>query len=689
MGVEEASPLLADAGDAPITWGTARRRRVTAGVAVVAAVGALAVLSSSSRASGRDVAARLSSSSSATETVTVKLVVRSAYERASGRAIGDGKYPFNVVEAHRPSTLTLASGALALWHVPSLNYTSAAPEATTPELTFFPAGARHAVRATLAVVGSGADADELVVGETLEFDLASKLVRRELRTLSDADRERFFAALHHVYTVEQADGVALWGSDYKSAAWLVREHLYGAADKSCDHWHDDAGILNHHVGITWQLEQSLNAIDPGVAAHYWDYTVDAATAGGDDADDAFQWWSTSDIFDDDWFGAVVTNNSQHVVTTGRWAYTPVLRDAEGAFSNVTNAYGLLRSPWNTNPTPFLLRSRFTLGAESDGFATFPTCTQFARTLATSEWLGTMLNQLNGGLHGPVHIMVGGHWSFDAAEWGNVTKRLTHPDAFLLLSKFLWRQGYVRCPAYCATDTPADECTCACPALSATDGSGTTAAELPEAAGVWSLSSNADLATLMAENGLSDADLAATLCHVGHPGEMFTSAAPQDPLFWPLHGMAERFLQYARMLKAEGTLDFDETWGYEHMTLLPSDTGVVCDWSAVDSAASGRGSAGTDVYAMPACAKATCPGHKADDTLPFEGLRADQAGLYTNAEFYELTSPYSDAMPYTYDSLTYWPGCDNQSLEDAMATATTPPPPPGGYRALAPRRAPRE
>ena len=64
------------------------------------------------------------------------------------------------------------------------------------------------------------------------------------------------------------------GSMYRSAAWLVREHLYGAADKSCDHWHDDAGFLNHHVGITWQLEQSLRAVDNSTAAHYWDYTLD-------------------------------------------------------------------------------------------------------------------------------------------------------------------------------------------------------------------------------------------------------------------------------------------------------------------------------------------------------------------------------------------------------------------------------
>ena len=50
-----------------------------------------------------------------------------------------------------------------------------------------------------------------------------------------------------------------------------------------------------------------------------------------------------------------------------------------------------------------------------------------------------------------------------------------------------------------------------------------------------------------------------LCRVGYAGEMFTSAAPQDPTFWPLHGNAERFVQYLRVLKAEGTITFNETW----------------------------------------------------------------------------------------------------------------------------------
>jgi hypothetical protein len=49
--------------------------------------------------------------------------------------------------------------------------------------------------------------------------------------------------------------VAKYGKGYKSLEYILRNHLYGAADLECDHWHDDAGMINHHVAITWQFEQ--------------------------------------------------------------------------------------------------------------------------------------------------------------------------------------------------------------------------------------------------------------------------------------------------------------------------------------------------------------------------------------------------------------------------------------------------
>lgn len=37
----------------------------------------------------------------------------------------------------------------------------------------------------------------------------------------------------------------------------------------------------------------------------------------------------------------------------------------------------------------------------------------------------------------------------------------------------------------------------------------------------------------------------------HLGEMYTSSAPYDPLFWVIHPTAERFLGWRRILGKEG------------------------------------------------------------------------------------------------------------------------------------------
>mmetsp|Transcript_5413 Transcript_5413/g.16017 ORF Transcript_5413/g.16017 Transcript_5413/m.16017 type:complete len:250 (-) Transcript_5413:31-780(-) len=248
-------------------------------------------------------------------------------------------------------------------------------------------------------------------------------------------------------------------------------------------------------------------------------------------------------------------------------------------------------------------------------------------------------------------MIGGQWDYNTEKWGDVASALSFPDALLLLSKFLWRQGYVRCPTTCSADTAPADCVCSCPSALTKIGEGRTAEEFLNASGATALNPNADLESVLKAAGLTAEDYVAELCHVGHPGEMFTSAAPQDPTFWPLHGNAERYLQYARLLKAEGTLDLDETWGYSHATGLPSDTGLVCDWSGLT----------TEDMALPSCSLETCPGHKEDDLLPFSDLSDDQEGLYTNAEFYALTSPNNEDLPYVYDSLSHWPGCDGDSL----------------------------
>ena len=169
-------------------------------------------------------------------------------------------------------------------------------------------------------------------------------------------------------------------------------------------------------------------------------------------------------------------------------------------------------------------------------------------------VGDLFSDLNGLLHGPIHIMVGGQWWADASEqissdlYGTIAEGFNMTDIpyaisdLLLTSKFMWRQGVIRCPEFCAADAPESECQCSCPDEII---AGRTASQVMTDYGVMHMSTPFmdTLVSHLNANGVSTNDLLKILCHVGHVGEMFSSAAPYDPLFWSLHGSAERFLGY--------------------------------------------------------------------------------------------------------------------------------------------------
>lgn len=73
----------------------------------------------------------------------------------------------------------------------------------------------------------------------------------------------------------------------------------GAAD--CDHWHDGAGFVTTHVGISLMFEQSLQAVNPSIALPYWDFTIEGTV---------MDWTNFRDgvVFSDDWFGNAAPRN---------------------------------------------------------------------------------------------------------------------------------------------------------------------------------------------------------------------------------------------------------------------------------------------------------------------------------------------------------------------------------------------
>jgi hypothetical protein len=130
---------------------------------------------------------------------------------------------------------------------------------------------------------------------------------------------------------------------------------------------------------------------------------------------------------------------------------------------------------------------------------------------------------------------------------------------------------------------------------------------------------------------------------GIVGDMLTSAAPYDPSFWPIHGQLERIMGLKRAKVSMGDIKFDETWGFGGANSKYLEG--VCDWSRVES---------VDDLTLPACdfsGDTLCFGHGENDELEF----SDFLGLkesYTNKQFYDFVHPWSDSLPYTYDTFDF-------------------------------------
>jgi hypothetical protein len=511
-----------------------------------------------------------------------------------------------------------------------------------------------------------------------EFQVMNKYVRREIRSLTDNDRDTFFSALRLLYSLPQAEGEQTYGEKYVSAETIAKHHLHGAARTDCDHWHDGAGILPIHMAFTLLVEQSLQAIDPSIAMPYWEYGMDPMLYENG--------WFNSPIFGESWFGEANPANDLHVVSAGRFSGVSVPSGAsyanwsiskEGSLNPYVNAYGQMRSPWNNNPTSLIGRHNFTYGLPQ--FPTVPSCRTLRECYASTS-LADLNFCLNGNTHGPVHILIGGAWAegslYDDAKY----RFIQNPDRLLYFKK-LWRMGYTRCPTNCThIDSETEEalvaeqqlynskCRCSVPdeyiaeygAKKMLDDIDLTAAFAP----IFDAYTDDDgedergddLAT-SSEAGAFYLSVLRLLEDPGVVGEMFSSNAAYDPTFWPLHGSMERMAALKRILFSNGDASekaFNSTWGYPAYD--PASRAAYlngkCDWSPVKSASD---------LTLPTCTIYTtadadtevraCEGHNYDDRLDFSGFLGKNDS-YTVGSFYEFMHPWNDALPYTYDSFEY-------------------------------------
>lgn len=455
-----------------------------------------------------------------------------------------------------------------------------------------------------------------------------KYVRREIRQLYDDDRERFFNALTVLSLVPTEVGRKLWGSNFKSKDYFQRVHLYYGGTKDCDHWHQGAGFVTSHVSLTHEFEMAMQSVFPDVIMPYWDFTQEAETYTSST-------WRNSPVFSDSWFGNAAPDNTLHTVTAGRFAYTRVMTNAK-KFSQVYNSYGLLRAPWNADPTPFGTRSNLVYGYTNN--ISPSGCKEYHNAMQKNTWMA-MSRQLNSAAHGHIHETIGGSWNTDFREKSDARMRLdgstvssvmAFAHEIQALAKELWRADQVTCPESCDMDTAWSDCACICDVEKIHNESNYM---ILHSAGVLRTVTYFDTKGNTIESfydedgnplevldGYTEEEsreiygsMLYALCQPGHIGDMFQATSSNDVTFWVLHGTLDRLWHFKRLGNKK---NFDETWDPYH----------------------------------------TCYGHNPLDFQPFKNLFDQNDRFYNNEQLYELFNPSGNSIPYMYADFQ-WPHCD--------------------------------
>lgn len=484
-----------------------------------------------------------------------------------------------------------------------------------------------------------------VTTRTSDFTIYVRYVRRELRSLTDEDRNKYIDAAQLMYSLSTEDGRELYGMKYKDINYFVRLHLTSAGRRTCDEFHDGLGFLNHHIALTLEYEQALQAIDGSIALPYWDYTVEAHNAYQHDGNVDY-WHSESPIFDDDWFGEYAPDNDDKTVTSGRWAYTPIMTDAWN-FSEVYNSYGLMRSMWNTNKIPYVTRT-----SETYGYLTsrFPKCNEVKEQMSIDNWADFGINAMYGP-HGTIHNMIAGQWGRDyrsykesmcsMADVIDQFSTICTDDAIDTYELFvasnpkgLWMKNELECPEYCSADTAQEDCQCTCVGVDYSLYKNEY--DLLEKKGILELIAKSDplhkyfsydkSAPDGKKFGIKGFDEQPSVeaamklyyelqCNPGLQGTMLDSGAPAEPLFWPTHPF------------------LDKLWHWKRLSPYPYEF-VWEDGSSYSE---------------------NCDGHDLSSVLLWKNLFDEDDHYYTNEELNNAFDPTQSLNTYIYDNFE-WTGC---------------------------------
>jgi hypothetical protein len=173
-----------------------------------------------------------------------------------------------------------------------------------------------------------------------------RYVKREIRSLTDSDREKFLDAAATIWQYSQEDGREKFGAKFTSIGTLVATHALSSNNVMCDEVHEGTGFFTHHSAFGNVFEMSVRTVDPSVTIPYWDFTIEGQEIYNSQRPPSYLKEITP-IFSDTWFGDV--DEKGHIIDS-RWAHIAMPKQLEDE-SKVRNSYGYIRSYWNNNPDP--------------------------------------------------------------------------------------------------------------------------------------------------------------------------------------------------------------------------------------------------------------------------------------------------------------------------------------------------
>lgn len=445
--------------------------------------------------------------------------------------------------------------------------------------------------------------------------------------------------------MSEEEGQELYGSNYHSIDWFTEAHMFNAAQRDSDHIHEGLGFLPQHVKITNIFELAVQAVNPAVALPYWDYTYDEGAL------------SDSYMFKTGTFGSIkfptssvywsYSNDSllDSAIPDGRWAQATASKNTK--YTDLTNAFGYLRGPWNTNPSPYI--SRFSIISEKTiMYESLPTCESYYHMIQLTD-LKDFLDLAPFIPHASTHADIGGVFGCDVLDQLLTSNLILDESSkrkickkWSTVLKELYRADLISPQSDCETDGDYSRTGVSC---------GYTCDSSKQSAMVGAMKGLIGTEYVPSDITGAQWDEWRDFVCEGEAYKIFSgdhleAASPSDPSFWPIHPNLERLL-HAKLMAG----------GFES-AVWPTDAADVCDkYSCYEEAFGDKGS-----YSQ------CCKGHyEHDQLLDFVSGNISRGYGDSNANIMSYTDPTNVgyAMTYVYDDFS-WSHCD-ESFEAMYTT----------------------